>query len=237
MTKINEIINAIEKIAPLSKQEEWDNSGWQIRLQKNDIKRVMLCVSVTESVLNQAIEKNCDMIISHHPMFFNNFENPVKNEIIRNHLPVYSIHTPFDKAKLGTTDMLIKTCGFEFDEVINEYTKIVNYEIPLKILVEKVKQGLNIDKLRISNYDVNKIVKKIAFCAGSGTSFFEDVENSNCDCFITADLKFHTALDSKLTIIDVGHLESEKPALQTIKETLDFVECEIAEETSSIQIV
>ena len=59
----------------------------------------------------------------------------------------------------------------------------------------------------------------------------------NCDCFVTADLKYHTALDFNGCIIDVGHLESEKPVLQMIKDTLQDVECVIANEKSPIVIV
>lgn len=239
MAKIEEIIEKIEDIAPLETQEIWDNSGWQTKLNKKDIKKIMLCISLTEDVLRQAKSKNCDMIIAHHPLYFKNGENKdLVNEIIRSHFPVYSIHTPFDKAKNGTTDKMIETCGFCVDEILNEYTKIYYPEITLKEFSERIKKGLKLDKLRITNYDPKKIIKKAAFCAGSGTSFIEEIKNANCDCFVTADLKYHTALDYDGTIIDVGHLESEKPALITIKNCLkDIVECEIAKELTPIKII
>lgn len=239
MAEIKEIIKIIEKIAPLDTQEDWDNSGWQTRLNKKDIKRVLLCVSVTEDILNQAKSKNCDMIISHHPIYFKGGEDKeLLREIIRDHFPIYSIHTPFDKANGGTTDSLIEACGFYTDEILNEYTKIFYADLLLKELVERIKKGLKVKNLRITNYEPKKIIKKAAFCAGSGTSFCEEVEKANCDCFITADLKYHTALDFKGTIIDLGHFESEKPALNTIKEALkDIAECEIANEKSPIEII
>ena len=240
MAKIKEITDKIQTLAPLESQESWDNSGWQIRLQKKDIKKVMLCVSVTDEILKQAICNNCDMIVAHHPLFFgeNGIDKPIVKEIIRRHIPVYSIHTPFDKAQNGTTDSLIEKCGFCIDETLNDYTKIYYAEITLKELVERIKKGLKIENLRVTNYAHKKVVKKVAFCAGSGTSFCEEVLNSGCDCFVTADLKYHTALDFGVTIIDVGHLESERPALLTIKNLLkDIVECEIAEEKPAIQII
>lgn len=239
MTKIEDIINQIQKIAPLETQESWDNSGWQIRLQKKDIKKIMLCVSITKDVLKQTLAQNCDMIISHHPLFFDGAkeENLLSVEIIKEHLPVYSIHTPFDKAKNGTTDIMIKTCGFCVDEVLNEYTKIYYADITMQELIHRIKRGLGIKKLRITNYNPEKIVKKVAFCAGSGTSFCNEVKAADCDCFITADLKYHTAMDFEGTIIDVGHLESERPSLQTIKDTFKNIECIIAQENSPIEIL
>lgn len=235
MAKIEDIVKKINFLAPLETQEDWDNSGWQVRLQKNDIKKIMLCVTLTDDVLKQAKENHCDMIIAHHPVYFKGFEDKeIVREIIRNHIPVYSIHTPFDKATNGTTDMLIKSCGLNIDETLNEFTKISNTEIKLNDLILKLKKGLSIDTLRVTNFKPEKIIKRIAFCAGSGTSFCDEVEKLGCDCFVTADLKYHTASDFIGTIIDVGHLESEKPALKTIKDNLNDVECIIAEENSNI---
>ena len=239
MAKIKEIINLLQGVMPLKTQEVWDNSGWQIRLNKKDIKKIMLCVTVTKEVIEEAKSKNCDMIISHHPMLFESkdVQKDIIQETIRAHFPVYSIHTPLDKAKGGTTDSLVKVCGLNIDEVLNAYTKISYAEITLKELVERLKKGLNIKNLRVTNYTPDKIVKKVAFCAGSGTSFCEEVQNSDCEVFVTADLKYHTAVDFKGTIVDVGHLEGEKPALQTIKEVLNNIECEIAKEISIIEII
>ena len=239
MAKISEIIESIQKIAPLNTQEEWDNSGWQIRLEKKNIRKVMLCVTVTDEVLRQIEENNCDMVISHHPLLFNekDVETPLITDIIRKHIPVYSVHTPLDKAKGGTTDSLVKLCGLNIDETLNGYTKISYADITLKELINRLKNGLNIDKLRVTNFEPEKSLKKIAFCAGIGTGFCEEVEKADCNCFVTADLKYHTAVDFKMTIIDVGHLEGEKPALQLIKNTLTNVDCVIAKETPAIKIV
>lgn len=239
MAQIEEIINILNSFAPLNSQEIWDNSGWQVRLNKNNIKKCMLCITVTDDIVKQAVEKGCDLIISHHPLIFNNKFNDEKliKNLIRKHLPVFSIHTPFDKATEGTTDSLIKTCGFEIFEELNEYIKIANCDITMKQLIQKIKTSLNLKYIRVSNYQEKKNIKKIAFCAGSGAGFWEEVQNVGCDCFITSDLKYHTALDSDICIIDVGHLESEKPSLQTIKSILKNIECEIAQENSPILIV
>ena len=239
MAELIEIINKIERIAPLQKQEEWDNSGWQIRLNKSDIKKVMLCISLTGDILKQALLKRCDIIISHHPLFFEgDYQKELTRDLIRYHMPVYSIHTPFDKAVNGTTDMMLESCGFCSDEVLNDYTKIYYADMTLKELCHRIKRGLKAEHIRVTNYNPEKVVKKVAFCAGSGTSFCEDVIKAYCDCFVTADLKYHCALDNDITIIDVGHFESERPALNTLKNLLkDVVEVEIAEEKSPVKII
>ena len=109
MAKISEVIEKLEKIAPLETQEEWDNSGWQINL---GIKKIMLTLNVTQDVLKQAIEQKCDLIISHHPMIFKPL-SCIKNKVIisaiQNRIQIYSAHTNFDKSSIGTTQTLVET--------------------------------------------------------------------------------------------------------------------------------
>ena len=65
-----EIVKRIEEFAPLETQEAWDASGWIVDLEEPEINKVMFALTVTEDVLEQAVKNGCDMIISHHPMFF-----------------------------------------------------------------------------------------------------------------------------------------------------------------------
>ena len=66
-----EISKRIEEFAPLETAESWDASGWVIDNQNsNDIAKVMLCLTPTEDVFQQALQEGCDMVVSHHPMFY-----------------------------------------------------------------------------------------------------------------------------------------------------------------------
>ena len=70
-----EIIKKIEEFAPLETQEEWDCSGWGVNVDGyEDIRKIMLCLTVTEDIIKQAKEQDCDMIVSHHPCFYIPFE-------------------------------------------------------------------------------------------------------------------------------------------------------------------
>ena len=70
MTKIKEITAAIEDFAPLSAQEGFDNSGLLVGDPGGEVQRALLCVDMTEAVLQEAVEEGCDMVISHHPVIF-----------------------------------------------------------------------------------------------------------------------------------------------------------------------
>jgi putative NIF3 family GTP cyclohydrolase 1 type 2 len=146
------------------------------------------------------------MIISHHPLFY----VPLDWKDIN----IYSAHTNLDKAEGGTTDRLIQELGFTKTESY-EFVRIVRLENP--ITVEELRQKLLkiSPKLRyINNYDAKEI-KSIGFCAGSGSEF---ISQTDTDAFVTGDLKFHTALDCKQVVFDIGHFESEIFAPQILKE-------------------
>ena len=113
-----ELTNKIEKIAPLETQDSWDCSGWLVCTNKKDISKVMLALTITDDVYNQAKEKNCDMIISHHPLFF----VPLKYSDI----DMYCAHTNMDKAIGGTTDTLLETLGLKADKTVEEYVRVVD---------------------------------------------------------------------------------------------------------------
>ena len=207
-----DIVRKIEEFAPLETQEKWDCSGWGVNKgvnkgkNKEEVHKILFALTVTDKIVEQAREKGCDMIISHHPLFF----VPLGWKDIN----IYSAHTNLDKAEGGTTDTLIKELGFEKAESY-EFVRIVRLEKP--ITVEELRQKLLkiSPKLRyINNYGIEKI-QSIGFCAGSGSEFINETET---DAFVTGDLKFHTALDCKQVVFDIGHFESEIFAPQILKE-------------------
>lgn len=68
--KIIEVVDALEQFAPLPLQEDYDNAGLQIGLTDAEISGALLCVDVTEAVVDEAVAKGCNLIVSHHPLIF-----------------------------------------------------------------------------------------------------------------------------------------------------------------------
>ena len=81
MIKTDYIISKIEKYASLELAEPWDNSGWQINLNHDYTNKVLVALSMTKDVLEQAITNDCDLIITHHPMIFNSMKK-IDNSLI-----------------------------------------------------------------------------------------------------------------------------------------------------------
>ena len=213
-----EIIRKIEEFAPLETQEKWDCSGWGVDfcsprpagegqgVRGQDIQKVLFTLTVTDKIVEQARKNGCDMIISHHPLFY----VPIDWKDIN----IYSAHTNLDKAEGGTTDRLIKELGFTKTESY-EFVRIVRLKEP--ITVDELRQKLLkiSPKLRYVNNNNTKTIQSIGFCAGSGSEFINETDT---DAFVTGDLKFHTALDCKQVVFDIGHFESEIFAPLILKE-------------------
>ena len=68
--KIKEALDALEQFAPLPLQESYDNAGLQVGLTEADVSGVLLCLDVTEDVVENAIRKGCNLVVSHHPLLF-----------------------------------------------------------------------------------------------------------------------------------------------------------------------
>lgn len=206
-----DLVRKIEYFAPLETQDDWDSSGWIVCTPKKDVSKVMLALTITDDVYEQAKEQNCDMIISHHPLFF----VPLKYSDIN----MYCAHTNMDKAIGGTTDTLIEALKLQVDRIEEEYVRIV--ELKSFIQVEDFTNKLRTisPNLRyINNTGVNQI-KTIGFCAGSGGEFVDSVET---DAFVTGDLKFHPALEYKKLVYDIGHFESEILILKKFAQILNI---------------
>lgn len=204
-----EIIRRIEKFAPPGKAEPWDCSGWIIETAKEDIKKVMLALTVTDDVMRQAREEKCDIILSHHPLFL------VPTEYYG--IDIYSAHTNLDFTYGGTTDVLIECLGLK-TEYSDGFLRYVNLTIDINEFALKLK---TISKhMRYTNNKNIKILNKIAFCAGSGSEFINEAYKHNADALVTGDIKFHTALESPIVLFDIGHFESEIQVLNVFEQLI-----------------
>ena len=121
MLKIKDIIKELELYAPLSLQESFDNSGVQIGDVNQIAKGALLCLDVTEEILEEALALDCNLIISHHPLAFKPFKSLTGRNYIERcimkackyDLVVYSAHTNMDNADGGVNFRLAELLGLQ----------------------------------------------------------------------------------------------------------------------------
>lgn len=162
--RIKDIIQAIEQIAPLPLQESFDNSGMQVGDVNKEATAALLCIDVTENVIEEAISLGCNLIISHHPLAFRPFKsltgrNYVERcmiQAIKNDIAIYAAHTNLDNAQDGVNYKLAEMLELQNVKILspqeNALLKFVT-TVPSQH-VESVRNALfNAGAGHIGNYD------------------------------------------------------------------------------------
>jgi dinuclear metal center YbgI/SA1388 family protein len=141
---IGNIISAIESFAPPALQEEWDNTGMQIGSRRWECTGVMLCVDVTKEVIGEALDKNCNLIISHHPLFFKGVKRLTGSSLtedlammaVKSGLSIYSAHTSLDSAYGGVSYNMAQKIGARPISVLQPLT---DHALKLTVYAERAR--------------------------------------------------------------------------------------------------
>ncbi len=121
LIRIKDIANALEMFAPLPLQEGFDNAGLQIGLTEAEVAGVLLCLDVTEKVVDEAVASGCNLIVSHHPLIFSplkkitgrNYVERCVIKALQNGIAIYSAHTNIDSAKGGVNYRIAEILGLQ----------------------------------------------------------------------------------------------------------------------------
>lgn len=164
MIKIKTISNFLNEVFPLSYQEDYDNSGLIVGDPNQEIRNLLVCVDVTEAIIDEAIENNCGLIISHHPVIFSGLKRitghsyieRVVAKAIKNDIGIYAIHTNLDNHINGLNQLLATKLDLQNLKILRP-----KYGTLRKIIVfcpvdhaEKVRQAIfHAGAGRIGNYD------------------------------------------------------------------------------------
>lgn len=255
MTTVRDIYNEIDRIAPFSLQESYDNSGLIIGNGANEVKRAEIALDVTEDIALDAVKSGTDLIITHHPIIF----NPLKRIdtttplgiLLAGNVSVISAHTNFDSAVMN--DILCEKIGLNIIEplVVEDGTPIgyvceLEQETAVKDLAKRVKSALGNRVVRYNDLGstqkhADKRIMRVAVCSGSGGSLLGEVMAKGCDAYITGDVKHDVFIDAHnagVCVFDAGHFHTENIFCEYMKNALaaefDDVQFEIAKSNRDI---
>lgn len=207
--KVKEIVQIIEKWAPPALQESYDNSGLIVGDSDADVSGVLVSLDCTESVIDEAIERKCNMVVSHHPIVFKglkrlNGSNYVERTLIKaikSDIAVYALHTNLDNVSSGVNKKIGERLGIEDCTVLSpkkgQLRKLVVF-VPHSN-AEKVRQALFAAGAgAIGNYDE---------CSYNveGTGTFRPLEGSNP--FTGAHGSRHSEPETRVEVIFEAYLE------------------------------
>ena len=225
MVTVKQLFNHLNNIMPFETQEKWDNSGLLLNMDKATDK-VLCCLDVTGAAVDKAVEENCKIIVSHHPVIFSGIKSmdnsSVLVKLIKNDISVISAHTNFDKYALGTSDRLAKFCGLcgVTEQIEYIVTVELEQENDFNSFVKSVKESTGVPLMVVKASDK---VNKVFIVAGSGKDMTKEILSFGCDCVITGESSYHDMLDLKelgISTICLGHDESEKISVQTLADII-----------------
>lgn len=234
MIKVKDISDYINSIAPYENKCEWDNCGILVGDSNKEVKRIGFALDLTSEVLADAIEKNVDLIITHHPIIFRAQKSFLKGnlayELAVSGISAISAHTCFDCADGGVNDVLCEILG------ICNAVGVPDEECPVPLArigdIEPMTSSEFADMVahklgtvcRVA--DSGNIINKVAVCGGAGTDdFVFSSARMGADAVVTGEIKHHIFLAAKqlgITAIEAGHFETENPAVTALKKYIEI---------------
>ena len=260
---IQNVCQFLESFAPLRLAEDWDNVGLIAGDRQRELKNVMTCLTITPETADEAVAKNVDLIVSHHPLPFrpvkrlttDNVPSELLWKLANAGVSVYSPHTAFDSAATGINQMIADKVGIENAQPLapiiddaaglgaGRYGRLAS-PVALSDFVAAIKTEFGLSHLQCAARGADQ-VSKVAIACGSGGSFLDKAVHVGCDAMITGEATFHTCLDAKakgVALILLGHYSSERFAVEALAERLqkEFSELNVwpsADECDPIELM
>lgn len=240
--KIKNILDIMEELAPAKLKEDYDNVGLMVGNLNVEVSSMLIALDCSMPVIDEAILKKCDLILTHHPLLFNKPETITTEtligtkllKLIKNDINVISSHTNLDSAFGGITDILMGLLGFNNYDVIERKDingsinsgigRITALKKPIELisLCSLIKKVLGISCIKYAGND-DMIIHKLAVINGSGEDYFDLARSLGADCILTGDTTYHYVCDSieqGMAVIDAGHFETEWPSMQKVASIL-----------------
>lgn len=242
MPLLSELCRFLDVFAPPVLSEEWDNVGLLVGDSKQQVERVMTCLTITPASCAEAVSKKANLIVTHHPLPFQPLRRLTTEStpgrllltLIHAGIAVYSPHTAFDSAAAGINQQLAEGIGLAElkplvpsppESAINLGSgRCGKLASPLRLseIASRLKSFLKIAGLHAVG-PADALISTTAVACGSGGSFLEHAIRQDIDLLVTGEASFHTCLEAEANgvhLLLAGHFASERFAVERLAETL-----------------
>jgi dinuclear metal center YbgI/SA1388 family protein len=251
--KIREVLSALEQFAPLPLQESWDNAGLQLGVTEAEVSGALLCLDVNEDIIDEAISKGCNLVVSHHPLLFRGLKqisgaDYVQRSVIKaikNDIVVVSMHTNMDNAQGGVNWKIAERLGLRHSRFFAQKTVdgieagsgvVGELSRPMAALdfIGLVKKQFHCECVQC-NQVLQRPVRNVAVCGGAGDFLLPDAVSLGADAFITGEMHYHQyfGYEQQIQICVIGHYQSEQYTAEIFRDIIQRecpgVRTEIAE--------
>lgn len=234
MTTVKDILDLLASRAPVEKKLDFDNVGLLVGRAGRPVHRVLTALDITDEVIAEAVEKKADLILSHHPLFFelksvtdSTWTGERVLSLAENRIAAICMHTNLDAARGGVNDALLAAVGCAYAEELDPATGIGRIgvrptETDLPSFLAEIKASLHCAGLRF--HDAGRPVRKVAVCGGSGGGEVAAAYAAGCDTYVTADIKYDPFLEAKhlgINLIDADHFCTENVVVPILKRWIE----------------
>ncbi len=244
MPTVKNIDKFISALAPATLRESWDNDGVMVcGAPSKEVKKILVCLDVTEQAIDYAVTNSFDVIVSHHPFIFRKLSRvtdktySLMEKLFKNDITVLSYHTRLDCTEGGVNDALASALGLQnivgFGGERNDFGRMgtLEKEMTGKDFALYLKQKLGCD---IKCVYGDKMIKKVAVLGGGGRDFMYDAMSEGADAYVTSEFQHNHYMEAKMydfAIFDCGHYYTEnvvcKPFADTISKEFSDVEVKV----------
>lgn len=237
MTNLNEVLDFLDCIAPLRTAEDWDNVGLLLGDPKDKVCKVMTCLTITDSVLQEAVGMGIDLLVTHHPLPFKPLQRITSStttgrlllDAARNRIAIYSPHTAWDNADEGINAQLANM--LELTQVQPMVRRMVagtpigsgrkgafTEPASLEHIRERLARHLPEMQWRCTQ-ESNHSIRSMGIMCGSGGSLIAAAKSEGCDALLTGEATYHQCLEAEasgIALLLIGHFASEAFAMKKL---------------------
>lgn len=244
MATVKEIYQLMDEKAPFRYQMDFDNAGFLVGYGDRPVKKVLVALDITSQVIEEAIQKNCQLIVAHHPVIWGKL-GQVTDEtttgkklltLIEHGIAAICAHTNLDAAEGGVNSVLAEKIGLqnpmplEQDGVdehgvaygVGRVGTLPGGPVALADFARQAKEALGLEGIRVG--DAGVPVQKVAVGGGACGSMLPLVKAMGCDTFLTSDLKHDLYLEARergINLLDAGHYSTETVVCPTVRGWLE----------------
>jgi dinuclear metal center YbgI/SA1388 family protein len=259
MTTLQRILNTLDELAPLRTAESWDNVGLLVGDRSRDVRRVLCCLTVTDATLDEAIESDADLIVTHHPIPFKPVPRVTADSTtgklllraIEHRIAIYSPHTAWDNSEYGINAQLAQQIGLQNIRPLAPFSAemrapldtgtgrcgTLQTETSIESLQSTLAKSIPHCQFR-HTHSIQRVVQKVGIVCGSGGSLLGLAIKAGCDSMLTGEATYHQCLEAEannVALLMVGHFASEFFAMNKLAEHLSRLQPEVASTASQCE--
>ena len=221
-----QILELVNGMAPFELAEPWDNVGLLAGRPDAEVRGVLCALDMRMAVIEEALQRDCQLIVTHHPILFRGRKNLCETDgegrmlcaLVRSGLSMIAAHTNFDNAIPGVNDALAEALGLTDVRTLDSGMRIGRAKrTDFGTFCEDASRTLG-GPTRCYGEKLQRI-EKVAVLGGAGEDYVSIARQAGADVYLTGEMAYHKALDAVdngLCVIEAGHAATEFPAISLL---------------------